>query len=84
MMIFCYFFIQFFMRATSLEQITSDYYFVMEQKDIALAILEKKEQVQSMSGKINKQTINSWNRNDGNGPVVLTIRIFLRCTQTNK
>ena len=42
------------MRATSLEQITSDYYFVMEQKDIALAILEKKEQVQTISGKINK------------------------------
>lgn len=49
------------MRATSLEQITSDYYYVMEQKDIALATLEKKEQVQSMSVKINKQTRNSWN-----------------------
>ena len=72
------------MRATSLEQITSDYYYIMEQKDIALATLEKKEQVQSMSVKINKQTRNSWNRNNGNGPVVLTIRIFLQCAQSNK
>lgn len=37
------------MRATNLEQITTDYYFVMEQKDIALATLGKKEQVWLMS-----------------------------------
>jgi len=34
------------MKATSLEQIMSDYFFVMEQKDIALATLERKEKVQ--------------------------------------
>ncbi|KAL9969413.1 hypothetical protein ACROYT_G021630 [Oculina patagonica] len=36
---------QFFMKATSLEQISSDYCFVMEQKEIALATLQRKEQV---------------------------------------
>ncbi|XP_068698748.1 structural maintenance of chromosomes protein 6-like isoform X1 [Montipora foliosa] len=35
---------RFFMKATNLEQITSDYYYVVEQKDIALATLQKKEQ----------------------------------------
>ena len=37
---------QFFMKATSLEQISSDYCFVMEHKEIALATLQKKEEVQ--------------------------------------
>ena len=33
------------MKATSLEQISSDYWSVMENKDIGLALLQKKEQV---------------------------------------
>ncbi|CAH3023318.1 unnamed protein product [Porites evermanni] len=35
---------KFFMKATSLEQISSDYWSVMENKDIGLALLQKKEQ----------------------------------------
>ena len=34
------------MKATSLEQITSDYYFIMEKLELALAILQRKEQVE--------------------------------------
>ena len=52
---FVFLLIQFFMRATSLEQITSDYYYIMEQKGIALETLERKEQVQSMSAKKKKE-----------------------------
>lgn len=33
------------MKATSLEQITTDYGIVMEHKEIALATLQRKEQV---------------------------------------
>ena len=39
------FYLQFFMKATSLEQISSDYLFVMEKKNIALDTLQRKEQV---------------------------------------
>ena len=34
------------MKATSLEQISTDYGIVMEHKEVALATLERKEQVQ--------------------------------------
>ena len=34
------------MKATSLEQITTDYGIVMEHKEVALATLQRKEQVQ--------------------------------------
>ena len=36
------------MKATSLEQISSDYWSVMENKDIGLALLQKKEQVNAV------------------------------------
>lgn len=37
------------MKATSLEQMSADYCFVMEQKEIALATLHQKEQVQCVA-----------------------------------
>lgn len=37
------------MKATSLEQISTDYCFVMEQKELALATLQQKEQVQCVA-----------------------------------
>lgn len=36
------------MKATSLEQISSDYWSVMENKDIGLALLQKKGQVNAV------------------------------------
>lgn len=37
------------MKATSLEQISTDYCFVMEQKEVTLATLQQKEQVQCVA-----------------------------------
>lgn len=37
------------MKATSLEQISTDYGIVMEHKEVALATLQRKEQVQSVA-----------------------------------
>ena len=37
------------MKATSLEQISTDYCFVMEQKEVALATLQQKEQVRCVA-----------------------------------
>ena len=37
------------MKATSLEQISTDYGIVMEHKEVALATLQRKEQVQCVA-----------------------------------